>query len=273
MTADDDSDHYYLGVHKDAFRRYRMFNEINMPGTASRLADLPLTPDMHILEVGCGIGDTARYFAQNVVPDGHVTAFDQASDIVKIAEKEARDAGISNITFICAHAQDFDYGLDRFDFAHSRYVLSYSPDAASIVASILGALKPKGMFLGEEVAQSYVKHGKSDWIEKLEAWFTALIEHGGGHPNYGLEQLPSDMITAGFENLHVNGFWPMQDQEEVVAMLRLALSNEMRPNLVALGVATDAEIDAVLAAAQAPGKDFIVSAAAAIQVVGYKPWA
>ncbi len=271
MPNEGDSDHYYLGVHKDAFRRYRMFNEVNMPGTASRLADLPLTTDMHVLEVGCGIGDTARHFAQNVVPNGHVTAFDQASDIIEIAKKEAHDAGINNISFVCAHAQDFDYGSNRFDLAHTRYVLSYSPDAASIVASIFGALKPKGMFFGEEVAQSYVKHGKSDWIEKLKAWFTALIEHGGGNPNYGLDQLPSDMISAGFENLHVNGFWPMQDQAEVVAMLRLALSNEMRPNLVALGVATDDEIDAVVAAAQVPGKDFVVSAAAAIQVVGYKP--
>lgn len=271
MTTDDESDHYYLGVHKDAFRRYRMFNEINMPGTVSRLAELPLKTDMHVLEVGCGIGDTARYFAQNVVPDGHVTAFDQAGDIVNIAKQEALDAGIDNITFVCAHAQDFDYGSNRFDLAHSRYVLSYSPDAASIVTSIFGALKPGGLFLGEEVAQSYVKHGKSAWIDKMQAWFTALIEHGGGNPNYGLEKLPSDMIEAGFENLHVNGFWPMQDQEEVVAMLRLALSNEMRPNLIALGVATDDEIDAAVEAAKAPGIDFIVSAAAAIQVVGYKP--
>lgn len=271
MTEDDDSDHYYLGVHKDAFRRYRMFNDVNMPGTASRLADLPLTTDMHILEVGCGIGDTARYFAQNVVPDGHVTAFDQASDIVELARKEARDAGINNITFVCAHAQDFDYGSERFDFAHSRFVLSYSPDAAMIIANIFGALKPTGFFLGEEVAQSYVRHGNFAWIDKLQEWFTALIEHGGGNANYGLEQLPSDMISAGFENLTVSGFWPMQDQKEVVEMIRLAVSNEMRPTLIALGLATDDDVDAVVEAAKAPGIDFVVSAAAAIQVVGYKP--
>ena len=205
------------------------------------------------------------------MPDGHVTAFDQAGDLVDLAKHEASKAGISNITFVCSRAQEFDYGSDRFDFAHSRYVLSYSPDAAEIVGSVFGALKPAGTYLGEEIAQLYVRHGETAWYESMGKWFAALIESGGGNANYGLDKLPSDMLSAGFEKLHVSGFWPVEDQAKIVELLRLALSKEMKQNLVALGIATEGEVDAVVAAMETPERDFVISASAAVQVIGYKP--
>lgn len=126
MTAPSSADHYLLSEEKSAFRRYRLFNEIYQPATAERLAMLPVATDMKILEIGCGIGDTACFLARDIVPEGHVTAFDQSADLVAVARKQASEAGIRNITFLCARAQEFDYEPSYFDLAHTRYVLSYS---------------------------------------------------------------------------------------------------------------------------------------------------
>ncbi len=124
MTASSSSHHYLLGEAESAFRRYRLFNEVYQRATAERLATLRLAPDIRILEVGCGIGDTACYMASAIAPDGHVTAFDQSADLVAVAREQASAAGIDNVTFVCAKAQEFDYEQERFDLAHTRYVLS-----------------------------------------------------------------------------------------------------------------------------------------------------
>jgi ubiquinone/menaquinone biosynthesis C-methylase UbiE len=271
MTAPSSSDHYLLGEEESAFRRYRLFNEIYQPVTAERLAMLRLAPNMSILEVGCGIGDTACYMARAIVPEGHVTAFDQSADLVATAREQASAAGIDNVTFACAKAQEFDYEQERFDLAHTRYVLSYSPDARRIVEKVYGALKPSGIFFGEEIAQIYVKHDQPKWFDELTGWFARLIEAGGGMASYGLDRMASDMLTAGFEDLHVTACCPIEDQAKIVEMLRLALSREMRDTLIHHQIAAADDIDAAVAAMHAPGGNFLISASMVAQVIGRKP--
>jgi ubiquinone/menaquinone biosynthesis C-methylase UbiE len=271
MTASSSCDHYLLGEEESAFRRYRLFNQVYQPATAERLATLRLAPDMNILEVGCGIGDTACYMARAIVPEGQVTAFDQSADLVAVAREQASAAGIDNVTFVWAQAQEFDYEQERFDLAHTRYVLSYSPDARRIVEKVYGALKPSGIFFGEEIAQIYVKHDQPKWFDELRGWFARLIEAGGGMASYGLDRMPSDMLTAGFEDLHVTACCPIEDQAKIVEMLRLALSREMRDTLIEHQIAAADDIDAALAAMPAPGSDFLISASMVAQVVGRKP--
>ncbi len=271
MTASSGSEHYLLSEARSAFRRYRLFNEIYQPATAERFTTLRLSPDIHILEVGCGIGDTACYMASAIAPDGHVTAFDQSADLVAVAREQASAAGIDNVTFVCAKAQEFDYEQGRFDLAHTRYALSYSPDARRIVEKVYGALKPSGIFFAEEIAQLYVRHDQPKWFDEMAGWFARLIEAGGGAASYGLDRLPSDMLTAGFEDLHVTARCPVEGQAKIVEMLRLALSREMRDALIDHQIAAAADIDAAIAAMHASGGDFLISASMVAQVIGRKP--
>jgi len=271
MTKSSSPSNYFLGEEKSALRRYRLFNEIYQPATAARFATLPLSPDMNILEVGCGIGATACYMAREIVPDGHVTAFDQSAELVAVAEEQASAAGIGNITFLCAKAQEFDCEADSFDLAHTRYVLSYSPHARGILSRLYDALKPSGIVFAEEIYQAYVTHNPPAWFDHLTRWFAGLIEAGGGAASYGLERMPSDILSAGFENLTVTAHCPIEDQDKILEMLRLALSKEMRDNLINLSIASAEEVDAVAAAMQALSGDVLISASMVAQVTGRKP--
>ena len=71
------AENYLLGMDKDSLRRYQLSDDIYQPATEQRFATLPIKPDMNILEVGCGKGQTAIYMAKNIVPEGNVVAFDQ----------------------------------------------------------------------------------------------------------------------------------------------------------------------------------------------------
>lgn len=271
MTGTEGSDSYLLGEGDDSFLRYRLFNEIYQPGTVERLATLGISPDMEILEVGCGIGDTACHMAKNLVPEGHVTAFDKAPELVECAKRQAADAGIENITIRCAKAEDFPYEANRWDLAHTRYVLSYLSDADAIIRKIFAALKPGGVFFGEDIAQQYIRHGRTGWYDKMSGWFAKLIEAGGGNPNYGIAQMPSDILAAGFVDLKATAYWPVEDQSKITDVMQLVLSREMKQNIVGLGIATAESVDAVFGAMDRSETDYVISAAMAAQIIGRKP--
>jgi len=264
------SENYLLGMDKDSLRRYRLFDEIYQPATEERFASLRLKPEMNILEVGCGIGLTACYMARDIAPEGKVVAFDQSEDLIEAAKQYAADAGINNVTFICAKAQEYDYEKEHFDLVHTRYVLTYSPFATEIMKKIYDALKPSGMFFGEEVYQAYVMHRQPKWFDNIIVWFASLIEIGGGNPNYGLDQMPSDMLDAGFGNLNITAYTPVKNQKPIVEMLRLAISHEMRKSLMEYKIADADEIDASVDEMTKHPKDSFISSSTVIQITGVK---
>lgn len=265
------SRNYFLGEETGSQTRYELFDALYQPGTAERFGALNLPTDVNILEIGCGIGDTACYLAREIAPNGHVVAFDQAPELVTLAEQRAADAGLSNVTFACARAEAFDYPTESFDVAHSRYVLSYSPHAREIVAQVYDALKPGGIFVGEEIQQSYVRHAQPRWFNDQISWFTQLIEKGGGNPNYGLDALPGDLLDAGFADLQAFGFWPIQHQDQIRTMLRISLDNEMKQHLVDAGIATAAQVDQNVIDMADSDSTGLISAALAVQIVARKP--
>ncbi len=270
MTQESRADTYLLGSAGSTHLRYRLFNDVYMPGTLQLMSGMQISPDMEVLEIGCGIGDTACYIAQNLVPNGHVTAFDQSAALIEIADRQAAELGLENITFICAKAQDFPFPAERFDIAHTRYVLSYLSDAGDVISKTYGALKRSGVFLGEEIAQIYIRQGPTEWYERLGFWFARLIEIGGGDPNYGIDQMASDVLGAGFVDIRASAYWPVEDQQKLVDMLRIALSQEMKQNLVDLGVATETEVDEVVRELAKPNRDYVISASMAAQITGRK---
>ena len=271
MTGTSESSRYLLGEDSDSFTRYRLFNQVYQPATLARLSELSIAPDGEVLEIGCGIGDTACHLAKHLVPQGHVTAFDQAADLVEAAKRQAEDAGIENVTFSCARAQDFDYEPARWDLAHSRYVLSYLPDADEVLHRVFTALKPSGSYFGEEIAQLYITHGETAWYEELGTWFARLIEAGGGNPNYGTEQLTGDLLNAGFNVLSATAVWPLEDQAKIIEMLRLALSREMTQVLLDQKIASAEAIAGAIEALSRAEPNYVISPAVAAQVIGRKP--
>lgn len=86
---------------------------------------LNLNKNMIILEVGCGTGRWAFYFADKVKK---VTAIDISDKMITIARKKQINAGIKNIEFICSSALDFDT-LEKYNLIYFSGVLQYMEDA------------------------------------------------------------------------------------------------------------------------------------------------
>jgi ubiquinone/menaquinone biosynthesis C-methylase UbiE len=265
-----DQDHYFLGVNRTTLRRYELFHEIYQAATEMRLATLAVKPDARVVDVGCGIGRTACYFAKVIVPDGQVLGIDESEELVTLARHFAAEQGIDNVKFQVDRVQDHTFKPSTFDLAHTRFVLSYSPFAAEIVRLIHGALAPGGILFSEEIVQNCVRHRTPVAFDRLLDWFARLIALNGGDPNYGRNGLPSHMLDAGFTDLTVTSFVPVADQPTIIEMLSLALSNEMKKAIVDNGLATADEVDAVVSELRSIDSGTLISVAPAYQVTGIR---
>ncbi len=103
-----------------------------------------LTPEMRVLEVGCGTGTTAL---RHALKCKKFIGTDIASEMIKIAEKKAVEAKIGNIGFIEAKADKMPFDSKSFDvvMGHNIYHLVDDVDLALVEARRV--LKKEGVFI------------------------------------------------------------------------------------------------------------------------------
>lgn len=114
------------------------------------------TPDMHIVEFGCGTGTTAIHHAPYVA---HVDATDISENMLDIGRRRAKDAGIDNITFTRGTLVQFNADTDSVDAVLGLNVIHLLPDRQAVFAEVARILKPGGIFVSSTVClgQSYLR--------------------------------------------------------------------------------------------------------------------
>ena len=108
-------------------------------------AQLQITPDMHLLDVGCGLGGAARYFAET--RGCRVTGIDLTADFVRAAEALTRCVGLSHrVSFRHGSALSLPFGPATFDGAYMMYVGMNIADKPRLFAEVRRVLKTGGVF-------------------------------------------------------------------------------------------------------------------------------
>lgn len=96
----------------------------------------------HILDIGCGAGQTSLELARAVGADGSVLGIDLSEPLLAIARRRAADVGGLDVTQGDAQTLAFEEGA--FDAAFSRFGVMFFADPAAAFANIRSALKPGG---------------------------------------------------------------------------------------------------------------------------------
>jgi len=104
-----------------------------------------LEPGMRVLELACGTGDPALEIARRVGPNGHVTATDLSPQMLEECRKNAAAAGIANMDFAVADAENLQFGSASFDRVTSRLGAMYFVDVQRAFAEIQRVLAPGGI--------------------------------------------------------------------------------------------------------------------------------
>ncbi len=108
------------------------------------IAALAIRPDMRALDVACGPGEPALSIAAAIAPGGYVTATDLTPEMLAVAEENARERGVSNITFRQADAEALPFPDGSFDTVTCRFGVMIFPDVQRALGEMRRVLTPEG---------------------------------------------------------------------------------------------------------------------------------
>lgn len=113
-----------------------------------------LSPTARVLDIGCGFGLFALYYAMTQ-PGRTVTGFDLSQSRISAAQAVAEKLKLTNVTFMCEDAARYQFS-DTFDAVVTLDLLHHvSPDVAEhLVAQSFAALRPGGSLLVKDVNTS-----------------------------------------------------------------------------------------------------------------------
>jgi len=97
---------------------------------------------MRVLDVAGGSGEPALTLARAVRPGGRVVATDLVPGMLDVARRRAADAGLDNVDFVVADAEDLPFPDGGFDAVTCRFGLVYAGDPARALAEMRRVLKP-----------------------------------------------------------------------------------------------------------------------------------
>ena len=161
-----------------------------------------LTPQMRVLEMGCGTGTTALRLAP------HVKAFvgtDQSSEMIRIARDKAADEH-SNLEFRVLGAAESAQLEEGFDVVMGFNLFHLVPDADAVLADIFKMLKPGGLMISKTPCLMDKAFG---WKLFLVAGLLPILKRIGKAPDVGLWRIADvdrRIADAGFETLEAGNF-------------------------------------------------------------------
>ena len=121
------------------------FHVGGIEATRELAARMELRPGMRVLDVGCGIGGPARYFAGE--QGCQVSAIDLTEDFVNSAKALTRIVKLEDkVEYRQGNALELPYEAGTFDRAYTIHVLMNVEDKAGVFREVRRVLKPDGCF-------------------------------------------------------------------------------------------------------------------------------
>jgi SAM-dependent methyltransferase len=161
--------------------------------TVELVNQLNLRPGLRVLDVGSGLGGTARYLARQHAVE--VTGLDLTMDYVQVAASLTRRAGLANLAkFGQGSATELPFPAGSFDRACMLHVGMNIADKAALFAEVRRVLVPGGIFGVYDV----MRVGPGD-ITYPVPWAATSATSFVAEPTYYREMLANTGLTVQFQ--------------------------------------------------------------------------
>jgi SAM-dependent methyltransferase len=114
--------------------------------TLAMLDEAHIAPGARVLDIAAGAGDQTLDIARRVGSAGWVLATDVSPGILALAQKNARAAGLLQVSTQLADAQSLGLAGANFDAAVCRLGLMFCRSPLAALREIRAALRPQGRF-------------------------------------------------------------------------------------------------------------------------------
>src|SRR5262245_14738792 len=147
---------YMLATGDAAVVRLRLLDEIFGPATREFLATIGLRRGWRVADIGCGVGLVALWIAEQVGPDGWVSAVGVSSEQLRVAESSAAAAGRKNISFHQASAYETGLPPASLDLVCSRFLMCHLQHPLDGLKEMGVLLKKGGVLTCEDCNDSTI---------------------------------------------------------------------------------------------------------------------
>jgi arsenite methyltransferase len=97
-----------------------------------------------VLDLGSGGGIDVILSAKRVGPTGNAYGLDMTDEMLALGQRNARDAGVSNVHFLKGVIEEIPLPAASVDVVISNCVINLSTDKPAVLAEIARVLKPGG---------------------------------------------------------------------------------------------------------------------------------
>jgi SAM-dependent methyltransferase len=164
-------------------------------GCGNPLAIAGLQPGEVVLDLGSGGGIDCFLAAKKVGPEGRVIGLDMTPDMIKLARRNAKKIGVTNVDFRYGEMEEMPLPDASVDVIISNCVINLSPDKDAVFREALRVLRPGGRL---SISDMVVDGDLPPFFrDRLDAWAACLA--GALDERVYLDKIR----TAGFTEVEV----------------------------------------------------------------------
>ena len=164
-------------------------------------ANAGINAGTNVLEFGCGTGLTSFWLRDRF---DHITLVDSSEGMINELKKKIKEAGITNMTAICAditrmdgfkevNAQTF-LTKDRFNIIYTSMALHHIADVGAVLKILYGLLRDNGTICIVDLTAD-------------DGSFHSLEKDFNGHNGFEQQDLKAVLEDAGFTDVRTRVFY------------------------------------------------------------------
>lgn len=244
-TVMDPNASYSLGASAGESERLERQADELAPESEALLDRVQLRPGDSAIDLGCGPRGIIELLHDRVLPSGRVLGLDSDPSHVAMAAKLCARRGLDDIEIVQADARCTGLPAGSFDLVHARALLANVPDPAQVLAEMVRLARPGGWVASlEPDAEHSVYYPYDNVFDRLRELFMVAFIRNGADPLIG-RRLGQLYRQVGLEDVGLEArasVYPTGHSRRTIAA---DLLRAMRPQLLALGAADEAELDSL----------------------------
>jgi SAM-dependent methyltransferase len=157
-----------------------------------------------VLDLGSGGGIDVLLSARRVGPAGKAYGLDMTDEMLELARRNQREAGVSNVEFLKGTIEDVPLPDDAVDVIISNCVINLSGDKPAVFREAARVLKPGGRFAVSDVVadpdmDDATRRDMQQWTGCIAGALTA-------------EEFRRELTAAGFADVEIRETHRVHDQ-------------------------------------------------------------